>query len=295
MSDTFAARDVGAFTLAAEKGAARKRLHMSAGTVIGISILVAVVCLTVGFRLAGIGNPNQIDLSNTLAAPSAAHLFGTDALGRDVFARTVYASALDLGIGVVTTIIPLVLGMALGVLAGYFEGWTDAVVMRAMDAVLAFPFIVLIIAFVTIFGVGLTGVYIGLTVASVPFFARITRAEMLVLREQQFIQAARTLGYSDRRIVFKHSLPHLLPPNLVFAPSNALGNILALAALSYLGLGAQPPQPEWGAIIASGQPYLLSAWWISTLPGVFVVIVGIGFSLTGEGLVDRLLGTAGKS
>jgi peptide/nickel transport system permease protein len=239
-------------------------------------------------RIVPIGHPDQIALLNILAKPSPAHPFGTDALGRDVFLRTVYATGLDLEVGLVTTVAPLVIGMLLGLLAGFFGGWIDAVIMRVMDAFLAFPFIVLIIAFVTIFGVGLTGIYIGLTVGSVPFFARLTRGEMLVLREQQFMLAARTLGYSTRRIVFKHALPHLIRPNLVFAPSNILGNILTLAALSYLGIGAQPPTPEWGAIIAGGQTYLLSAWWISTLPGLFVVIVGIGFSLTGEGLAERL-------
>jgi peptide/nickel transport system permease protein len=258
------------------------------GLWIGIAIIGLLVLATVVVKVAGIGHPDTIDLLNTLAAPSLAHPFGTDALGRDVFVRTLYASELDLEIGLVTTLAPLVIGMVLGLISGFFGGWVDAVVMRVMDALLAFPFIVLIIAFITIFGVGLTGIYVGLTVASVPFFARLTRGEMLVLREQQFMLAARTLGYSTRRIIFKHALPHLIRPNLVFVPSNILGNILTLAALSYLGIGAQPPQPEWGGIIASGQPYLLSSWWIATLPGLFVVIVGIAFSLTGEGLAERL-------
>jgi peptide/nickel transport system permease protein len=260
----------------------------SAGLWVGASIIALIVLATVVVRIAGIGHPDQISLINTLAAPSFAHPFGTDALGRDVFLRTVYASGLDLEVGLVTTALPLVIGMFLGLISGFFGGWADAVIMRVMDALLAFPFIVLIIAFVTIFGVGLTGVYVGLTVASVPTFARLTRGEMLVLREQQFMMAARTLGFSTRRIIFKHALPHLVRPNLIYAPSSILGNILALAALSYLGLGAQPPTPEWGAIIGDGQQYLLNAWWISTLPGLFIVIVGIGFSLTGEGLAERL-------
>ena len=176
--------------------------------------------------------------------------------------------------------------MVLGLISGFFGGWVDAIIMRCMDALLAFPFIVLIIGFIAVFGVGLAGVYVGLVVTSVPVFARLTRGEMLVLREQQFMLAARTLGYSNRRIVFKHAMPHLIRPNLVFVPSNMLGNILTLAALSYLGIGAQPPTPEWGAIIADGQSYLLTASWIATLPGLFIVIVGIGFSLTGEGLAE---------
>ena len=193
-------------------------------------------------------------LLTTLARPSFAHPFGTDSLGRDVFMRTIYATGLDLQVGLITTLVPLAIGMVLGLLAGFFGGWVDAVVMRVLDALLAFPFIVLIIAFVTIFGVGLTGVYVGLTVASLPAFARLTRGEMLVLREQQFMMASRTLGYSNRRIIFKHALPHLVRPNLVFAPSNMLGNILRSRRCRIWGLGAQPPTPEWGAIIAKARP-----------------------------------------
>jgi peptide/nickel transport system permease protein len=269
-----------------ERAGGRRR--SSVGLRVGVAILALVVLSTVIVKVAHIGNPDQINLVNTLAKPSLAHPFGTDGLGRDVFLRTVYASGLDLEVGVITTVVPLVIGMVLGLLSGFFGGWLDAIVMRVMDALLAFPFMVLIMAFVTIFGAGLTGVYVGLIVASVPYFARLTRGEMLVLREHQFMMAARTLGYSNRRIVFKHALPHLLGPNLVYTPSSILSNILTLAALSYLGLGVQPPTPEWGAIIGDGQQYLLNAWWLSTLPGLFVVVVGVAFSLTGDGLAERL-------
>ena len=254
----------------------------------GGAIIALAVAATIIVRVGGIGEPNQVNLFHTLSAPSLEEPFGTDALGRSVFLRAVYATGLDLWVGVVTTAVPLVIGMIVGLISGYFGGTCDAVLMRCMDALLAFPFVVLIIAFVAIFGVGLTGAYVGLTVASVPFFARVTRGEMLVLREQQFILAARTLGFSPRRIIFKHAMPHLLRPNLVIVPPTILGNILTLAALSYLGLGAQPPTAEWGAIIANGQAYLFSAWWISTLSGLFVVVVGIGLSLSGDGLIDRL-------
>ena len=255
---------------------------------IGVAILVLALAATLIVRIPGLANPNAVHLTNTLASPSSAAPFGTDALGRSVFTRTIYATGLDLWVGLVTTIIPLVVGLALGVIAGYFGGWTDALLMRIMDALLAFPFIVLILGFVAIFGPGLTGVYIGLVIAGIPYFARITRGEMLVLREQQFILAARTLGFSPARIIFRHSMPHLLRPNLVIVPPTLLGNVLALAALSYLGLGVQPPIPEWGAIIANGQSYLFSAWWISTLPGLFVVLVGVGLSLSGDAIIDRL-------
>lgn len=255
---------------------------------IGVGILVLALAATLIVRIPGLANPNAVHLTNTLASPSWGAPFGTDALGRSVFTRTIYATGLDLWVGVVTTIIPLAIGLALGVIAGYFGGWTDALLMRIMDALLAFPFIVLILGFVAIFGAGLTGVYIGLVIAGIPYFARVTRGEMLVLREQQFVLAARTLGFSPARIIFRHSMPHLLRPNLVIVPPTLLGNVLALAALSYLGLGVQPPTPEWGAIIANGQSYLFSAWWISTLPGLFVVLVGVGLSLSGDAIIDRL-------
>ncbi|MGA8355182.1 MAG: ABC transporter permease [Solirubrobacteraceae bacterium] len=270
-------------------GAGRvKRRTAGIGMWIGVTIVALAVLSTVTVRVAGIGNPNAVNLLSSQLAPSLAHPFGTDALGRDVFLRTIYATGLDLEVGFVTTIAPLAIGMLVGLIAGFFGGWVDAIIMRVIDALLAFPFIVLIIGFVTIFGAGLTGAYLGLTIASIPFFARLTRGELLVLREQQFMMAARTLGFSSRRALFKHALPHLVRPNLVYVPSNMLGNILTLAALSYLGLGVQPPTPEWGAIIADGQSYLLTSWWISTLPGLFIVIVGVGLSLTGEGLAERL-------
>lgn len=278
--------ELGGPLLAAEVSA--KRRNNGVGLWIGLSVVTLVVLATLIVRLAGIGHPDAVNLLEAQLAPSFSHPFGTDALGRDVLMRTIYASGLDLEVGLVTTLTPLAIGMFVGLIAGFFGGWVDAIIMRVMDALLAFPFIVLIIAFVTIFGAGLTGAYVGLIVASVPFFARLTRGELLVLREQQFMMAARTLGFSSRRALFKHALPHLVRPNLVYVPSNMVGNILTLAALSYLGLGVQPPTPEWGAIIADGQTYLLTSWWISTLPGLFVVIVGIGLSLVGDGLAERL-------
>jgi peptide/nickel transport system permease protein len=288
MSTAVTLQDVGLADVGIAEGAGVSKRRLGIGLWMGIAIIALAVLSTIFVRVAGIGHPDQISLLHTLEAPSLAHPFGTDTLGRDILLRTVYASGLDLQVGFITTALPLVIGMVLGLISGFFGGWVDAIIMRAMDALLAFPFIVLIIGFIAVFGVGLAGVYVGLVVTSVPVFARLTRGEMLVMREQQFMLAARTLGYSNRRIVFKHAMPHLIRPNLVFVPSNMLGNILTLAALSYLGIGAQPPTPEWGAIIADGQSYLLTAWWIATLPGLFIVVVGIGFSLTGEGLAELL-------
>jgi peptide/nickel transport system permease protein len=288
MSSIAAGEGVGLVDIALSGGKRRSFGGGGFGLWIGSAVVGLVVLATIVMHIGGIGHPDQLDLLKTLEGPSLAHPFGTDAQGRDVFVRTVYGGGLDLEVGFVTTIAPLVIGLALGIVSGFFGGWLDAIVMRVVDAVIAFPFVVLVIGFVAVFGVGMTGVYVGLVVASVPTFARLTRGEMLVLREQQFMMAAKTLGYSRRRTLFKHALPHLIRPNLVYAPSNMLGNILAVAALSYLGLGAQPPTSEWGAIISEGQSYLLTSWWISTMPGLFVVLVGVGFSLIGDGLAERL-------
>jgi peptide/nickel transport system permease protein len=265
-----------------------KGARFTAGFWVGITIIALAVLATVAVRLFSIGQPDALKLTDALSSPSLEHPFGTDALGRDVFLRTVYATGLDLQIGFLTSLMPLIGGMVIGLVAGFYGGRVETLLMRLMDVLLAFPFLVLILAFVSIFGAGTTGIYVGLTVAGVPIFARLTRGEMLVLREQQFMMAAQTLGYSSRRIVFRHALPHVIRPIMVYMPSNMLGNVLTIAALSYLGLGTQPPTPEWGAIIAGGQPYLLSAWWISTLPGLFVVVVGLGLALTSESLAERL-------
>ena len=254
----------------------------------GVGILALVVGASLVVRVFGIGDPYATDFAATLQPPSLAHPFGTDAAGRDVFIRTLYATFTDLKVGLIATSVPLLLGLLLGGIAGYAGGWLGAGIMRTADFVQAFPVMVLLLVIVAIFGPGMTGIYVGLILVGTPTYIRLTRGEMLVLREQQFILAARTLGFSGRRIVFRHALPHVLRPGLVYSVSDVLNNILALAALSYLGFGVQPPTPEWGALIADGQTYLLSSWWIATLPGVFVVVVGLGFSLTGESLTERL-------
>jgi peptide/nickel transport system permease protein len=223
-----------------------------------------------------------------LQHPSAAHPFGTDNLGRDVLIRTLKATWIDLGVAVGVTYTSVAIGMALGTIAGYFRGWPERIIMRVVDIVIAFPFMILVIAIVAILGPGLKGVIVGLVIAGWATYARLARAEMLVLAEKSFIQAAQTLGYPHWRVMFVHALPNLLRPNIVFSMSDIVGNLLALASLSYLGLGVQPPTPEWGDIIADGQQYLLTAWWITTLPGLVVVLVGLGFSLVGDALADRL-------
>ncbi|MGC2174217.1 MAG: ABC transporter permease [Acidimicrobiales bacterium] len=269
------------------KRATAERRWATVSLWIGVAIVVIVPLFSVIGPLIGFGHPNLQNFSDVLQPPSLAHPFGTDQLGRDVLSRVFAATPLDYEVGVLTTLAAGLIGVVLGGVAGYFGGALDAFVMRVVDVLLAFPFMIFVMAFVVVFGPGLTGIYVGLITFGWAFFARVTRAEMLVIRERQYIAAARTLGLGTWRILTVHALPNVLRPNFVVAMATIVWNILTLAALSYLGLGVQPPTPEWGSIVASGQTIMFSAWWISTLPGLVIVLVGVGFSLIGDGVGDR--------
>ena len=257
---------------------------------LGIGIAVVGALSIAGFvaPLIAPADPNALDLSKRLLSPSWQHWMGTDPFGRDIFSRTLYAIRLDLVVVLIITYVPMVFGMIVGALAGYLRGWVDAITVRVIDAFIAFPFIVLVIAVVAILGPGLKGVYIGVLAVGWTLYARLTRGDMLVLREQQFILAARTLGYSPRRVILRHAIPNLIRSNLVFSMADIVLNLLLLAALSYLGLGVQAPTAELGAMVADGQSFLLQAWWVTTLPGVVIVLLGAGFSMIGDSLADRL-------
>jgi peptide/nickel transport system permease protein len=282
-------------TVPASRLSARRVPHLSrvvgqpGGRTIALGLsLIGLVLLASALRPLFLPPPNQQDLLATLAPPSLAHPFGTDDLGRDVLSRTLAATWLDLALGIGITFVAVVVGVTVGTLAGYIGGWVDRVITWVVDAVIAFPYLVFVLAVITIVGPGVAGLAIGAIGATWAFYARLSRAEMLVLREKQFIQAAGTLGFSRRRVMLRHGLPNLIRPIAVYSMSDVVQNILAVAALSYLGLGVPPPTPEWGAIIEDGNAYLLTAWWISTLPGLVVVVVGLGFVLIGDGLGERL-------
>lgn len=270
------------------RGARTERRWSNVTLGVGIAIVGALSVAGFCAPLIAPAEPNALDLTKRLLSPSWQHWMGTDPFGRDIFSRTLYAIRLDLVVVLIITYVPMVLGMAVGALAGYFRGWVDAMVVRVIDAFIAFPFIVLVIAVVAILGPGLKGVYIGVLAVGWTLYARLTRGDMLVLREQQFILAARTLGYSPRRVILRHAIPNLLRSNLVFSMADIVLNLLLLAGLSYLGLGVQAPTAELGAMVADGQSFLLQAWWVTTLPGVMIVVLGAGFSMIGDSLADRL-------
>jgi peptide/nickel transport system permease protein len=250
----------------------------------GILLLLALVAVLAPL-IAPYGQ-NELDFQNLLSGPSAQHFFGTDENGRDVFSRTLYALRVDLAIVVFVTYVPLPIGVLVGAIAGYYGGWVDAVISRVTDVMIAFPFFVLVIGVIAIVGPGVKGMLIGVPIAAWALYARLARSEMLVLREQQFMLATTALGYSKRRAIFRHAVPNLLRSALVYSTIDMVVNLLLLASLAYLGLGAQPPNAELGSIINEGQSQLLSAWWVTTLPGLVVVLFGIGAGLVGDGLSD---------
>ena len=191
-------------------------------------------------------------------------------------------------IGLLCVLFPLVVGVMLGCLAGYLGGRTDTIIMRTVDTFTAFAFLVMVIAVIAILGPGLTSMYVALTLAGWSAYTRIVRGEILVVKRSEYIQAARALGYNSPRIMFRHVLPNVITPAIVFSMTDIVLVILSTTALSFLGLGVQPPTPEWGSMIAEGRVYMMTAWWLVTLPGMAIVLVGLALSLLGDGLADLL-------
>jgi peptide/nickel transport system permease protein len=264
-----------------------KRLDLKASTIVGMVLVALIVLPALLAPLIAPYDPNEADFLNLRKAPSFEHLMGTDSAGRDIFSRVLYGLRLDLGVMLFVTFVPLPIGVLLGAIAGYYGGWIDAAISRVADTLIAFPFLILVMAVVAIVGPGLKGVMIGIPLAGWALYARMARAEMLVVREQNYMLATRTLGYTEWRSIFRHAVPIILRTSLAYSTVDMIVNLLLISGLSYLGLGQQPPEPELGAVIADGQAHLLNAWWIATFPGLTLVALGIGIGLVGDGLSDR--------
>jgi peptide/nickel transport system permease protein len=269
------------------RGAGLRALPLQAK--IGAAILAVLFLAGILAPLIAPYGQNELDFTSAFSSPSPDHLFGTDGAGRDVFSRTLYALRLDLTIVVLVTYVPLPIGVLIGAIAGYYGGPLDAILARITDVMIAFPFIVLVIAVISIVGPGVKGVLIGVPIVAWALYARLARSEMLVLREQPFMLATTALGYSKRRAILRHAVPNLMRSSLIYSTLDMVVNLLLLAGLAYLGLGAQPPNAELGSIIADGQTTLLTAWWVATLPGLVVVLFGVGAGLLGDGLSDGRL------
>lgn len=230
----------------------------------------------------------QQDLANMNQGPSLEHILGTDEFGRDIFARIIHGGRISLAVGLVSVCFSLVVGGILGALAGYYGGRFDNIIMRCMDVFLAIPSILLAMAIVTALGSSLLNLMIAVGISNIPSYARIVRASVLTIKDQEFIEAARAIGGNDFRIIMRHILPNTLAPVIVQATLGVAGAILSTASLSFIGLGIQPPAPEWGAMLSNGRTYLRSAWHVATFPGIFIMVTILSLNLLGDGLRDAL-------
>jgi peptide/nickel transport system permease protein len=261
----------------------RQPALMSGLVIIGL-ILIAVIAAP----LLTSYNPDAQNLNATLSGISAQHWLGTDQLGRDTFSRLLYGGRTDLQIAFIAVLFPFCLGTILGSIAGYFGGWVDIIIMRLVDIVVAFPFFVLVIALVFVLGPGERSIYIAITLVGWVSYARIIRGEILVAKRQEYVLAAQSGGLSNVRIMGRHLLPNVISQAIIYAMSDIVQDILAIVTLSYLGLGIQPPAPDWGTMISDGQNFLTTHWQLTTIPGLAVVVTGLGLSLIGDGLADLL-------
>jgi len=266
----------------------RQRKHRNLALVSGLTIFALIVLAAVFAPWLTSADPLKQDLLSARLPPgSPGHLLGTDELGRDVLSRLLYGARVDLRIGVLAVVIPFIAGSLLGLLTGWFGGRLDTGVMRLVDIVVAFPFYILVIALVFALGQGATSIYIAISLVGWVAYCRIVRGQVLVAKEQEYALAARASGLPTRRILIRHLMPNVLLQAVVYSMSDIVLSILAIVTLSYLGLGISPPTPEWGAMIAEGQDSLLDQWYLSTIPGLCVVLVGLALALVGDGLVTR--------
>lgn len=266
----------------------RHRWHLPLIGAVGAAIVLAWVVVALAAPWLAPFDPIAQDLSATLEPPGVGHWLGTDNFGRDIFSRIIWGARIDLQMGVFGVLFPFLIGTAIGAVSGYAGGILDTLIMRLLDVTMSFPFFVLIIAIVATLGPGLISFFIALALVGWVSYARLVRAQFLVMKGADFVLAARCLGYGHGRIVFRHILPNAIMPAVVFSMSDAVIDILLGSSLSYLGLGIQPPTAEWGVMIAEGQSFIASAWWISFFPGLAIICLAIGFSMLADGLAERL-------
>ena len=255
---------------------------------VGIVILGLSLSLALFPQVFAPYDPLAFDLQAIQQGPSLAHPFGTDNFGRDVLSRVIWAYRVDMQMAFFATIFALLIGITVGAFVGYYGGIADVIFGRCVDAIITFPFLVLVIAIVAVLGPGLVNMYVAITAVNWVYYARLTRAEIMAQKANDYAAAGRVLGYSDRRIIFRHLLPNAISPILVYWMTDMALAILLGSSLGYLGLGAQPPAAEWGVLIAEGRNFLMTAWWMSLMPGIAIVLTGLGFSLVGDALADLL-------
>jgi peptide/nickel transport system permease protein len=267
----------------------RARVGRLPGTLVaGGAILLVSVLLALLPKLVAPYDPLAFDYKALMQGPTLKHWFGTDNFGRDVLTRVIYAYRVDLQIAIFATVGPFIFGSIIGALVGYAGGVVEAIFGRIVDAVITFPFIVLVIAIVAVLGPGLNNMYIAIGIVGWVFYARLVAAEVKVQKRLDYADAGRAMGYTPARIIFRHLLPNSITPAIVYWMTDMALAILLGSSLGYLGLGAQPPAAEWGVQIADGKYFMTTAWWMSVFPGIAIVITGLAFSLIGDGLAEVL-------
>ncbi|MDP9368556.1 MAG: ABC transporter permease [Chloroflexota bacterium] len=264
------------------------RLFKRKVAVAGFVILLLLVAVALTAPVISSADPNKVAPRDALQGPSTEHWFGTDQYGRDMLSRVIYGTRISLLVGFISVSIAVVVGTTLGLISGYYGHWVDTTVMRFVDIMLAFPGILLALALVSILGPSLTNLMIAVGVSSVPAYARLVRGSVLSAKENVYVEAARVVGCTDGMIMRRHVLPNVAAPVIVLATLGFATAILSAAALSFLGLGSQPPTPEWGRMLSEGRNYLREQWWIATFPGLAIMVTVLAMNLLGDGLRDTL-------
>lgn len=256
--------------------------------IFGLVLLIVLVLVSVFAPLLSTYNPLKRDVKARLSPPSAVHWLGTDTLGRDVYTRILYGGRISLWVGIASVFFSLILGVPLGLIAGYSGGVLDTIIMRVMDLILAFPGIIFAIWLVSMIGPGINQVIVANAFFALPEYSRVIRASVMTIKGTDYVQATRALGGNYFKVVFNHILPNVMAPIIVISSLNVSSAILSGATLSFLGLGAQPPTPEWGAMLSDGRPYLRTAWWLAIFPGLMLTMVVLASNIFGDGLRDAL-------
>ncbi|WP_019132181.1 ABC transporter permease [Peptoniphilus obesi] len=264
-----------------------KKLLANKLAIVGFVIMSIIVIMAIFAPIIAPYDPNEIDVANSMMPPGYdGHIFGTDSYGRDLFSRILYGSRVSLIVGVAAILVGCLIGVLLGLIAGYFGGTLDSIIMRIMDAMFAFPFILLAITLMMVFGSGLFNTILAIAIGNIPGFARITRGQVLAIKEEDYIEVTESLGAKKFRIIFSHILPNAVTPIIVYGTMSVAGAIISEAALSYLGLGIAPPTASWGSILQEGKDYLVLAPHISIFPGLAIVLSVLGINLFGDALRD---------
>ncbi|MDY0276003.1 MAG: ABC transporter permease subunit [Desulfomicrobium sp.] len=271
-----------------ELGLTLRILSRNPSAVLGGMIIMTMAFLALAAPFIAPYDPIMLSLPDRLQSPGSAHFFGTDELGRDIFSRILYGARISLTIGLLVVGVAGITGSLIGAVAGYFGGVIDNVIMRCMDVILSFPALVLALSLAAAMGPSLVNAILATAVVMIPKFARLVRGEALAIREMPFVAASRVAGAGHLRIIFRHILPNCLNAAIVLATLTLGDAILIAASLSFIGLGAQPPTPEWGAMIASGRKFLMDQWWYATFPGLFILVTVIGFNIFGDAVRDVL-------